>query len=325
MVGAGVAILVVGLSAWAFQVYRASVDRTAEAERLADAERARQAEAEREKAARERAEREAEDRRRQPGPSPGLRLSTTSLDFGTRPTGDTATPPARRVVLTNLGSAPVTFTLRGQGPDTGAFRLVDSNCGSTPAGRSLETSCWLAFAFAPAREGVQRNQLAIRVAGSQDSYDLTLTGIGAPAASAAVSARIGAASCVILEGGRFRIELSGEASGPAGAFLYAASNPNSGVAAGRTICSRWGRTTSADGPRNQGACKRSVGEAASTDWKSSNVYTSRGGGPPGDGIARVYLLDGETYRELAQDRRALECRSPSSGASPAPPTGSTVR
>jgi hypothetical protein len=125
---------------------------------------------------------------------------------------------------------------------------------------------------------------------------------------AAASIRITGAACVDQGRGRFRVELSGQASGPVGAFVHGASNPNSGIKAGDTSCSLWSRATVADGPRNQATCRRAGREPGSTPWKSSNVFASNNGEPPPEGLAQVYLVERGEYQQLAQDRVELACQ-----------------
>jgi hypothetical protein len=334
MLVAAAAILAIGLSAWGFMTYKAAADRRAyergqkeqalEAERLrAEAEKERtekeaRERAERERAVKDKAEREAEARRRRAGepeqtrpPSSTLRLSETVLDFGPREAGPgPSAPRPLRVVLTNQAAGTLTVTFRSLGPDTTAFRIVRGDCSKTPGGVTLDRTCWLEYDFFPAREGPHRNLVSFQVAASSESHSLTLTGVGGPKpAGAAVSAKILQASCIAEDGSKFRVELSGEATGPVGAYLYGASNPNNGVAAGYNSCSRWSGASSQDGSRPNVRCRRDTGDLATTDWKSANLFTSRTGAPPSEGLVNVYQGDDKsTYRSLARDRVPLDSK-----------------
>lgn len=117
------------------------------------------------------------------------------------------------------------------------------------------------------------------------------------------------ASCTQVSAGLFKVEMSGEATGPSGTyFFYAVSNPSSGVDSMLTSCDSWSRTGSEDGPRNQNICKHQSSESTQTRWSSSNILNSQQ--PPKEGTVVLFYAnpDGTGFRPLVQQRVPLVCQ-----------------
>ncbi|HET6967626.1 MAG TPA: peroxidase family protein, partial [Ornithinibacter sp.] len=105
-------------------------------------------------------------------PAPAAELSTTSLAFGLRDTGTTATLP---VVVTNSGTADLTVSGATVTPAGTAFSVSNNGCTApvAPAG-----TCTITVAFAPTATGTQTATLEIAHDGAGSPATVSLTGEG---------------------------------------------------------------------------------------------------------------------------------------------------
>jgi regulation of enolase protein 1 (concanavalin A-like superfamily) len=116
-----------------------------------------------------------------PSGTPALSISPTAIDFGTQTVGSTSA--ARRVVVTNSGTAPLIVngtTISGANP--GDWPGLTGTCMQTtiPAGGT----CWIDVAFRPGASGARSGEIVLTTnpATSPDSIFLRGSGVAPPAA-----------------------------------------------------------------------------------------------------------------------------------------------
>src|SRR4051812_2495841 len=95
----------------------------------------------------------------------------------------------------------------------------------------------------------KRRQEEVPAVPSKQSRDSTTS------TTAKVGITIRSTTCIEVEPGKYLIDMSGDANGPAGTYyFYAASNPNNGIPSMRTSCNSWSRTATEDGSGKLNMC-----------------------------------------------------------------------
>jgi hypothetical protein len=107
------------------------------------------------------------------GSTPFVNLSSTSLDFGSQPTGTTSS--AQTVTLTNVGGGQLAInSIAVTGGNAGDFAQTN-NCGTSLAPNG---ACTISVTFTPSTTGVRSSSVAINDNAPSSPQTITLSGTG---------------------------------------------------------------------------------------------------------------------------------------------------
>lgn len=115
--------------------------------------------------------------------TPTLSLSSTTVDFGSVVTGQTANGT---LTLSNTGTAGLSITAIGAA--SAPFTATGGTCGATPIALAPAASCTLTYSFTPTSATNSSQSIAITSNGGNPSFTLQGAGIGAPVAALSASA-----------------------------------------------------------------------------------------------------------------------------------------
>lgn len=118
-----------------------------------------------------------------PAGTPTLSLSSTTVDFGSVVSGQTANGT---LTLSNTGTAGLSITAIGAA--SAPFTATGGTCGATPISLAPAASCTLTYSFTPASATSSSQSIAITSNGGNPSFTLQGAGVGAPVASLSASA-----------------------------------------------------------------------------------------------------------------------------------------
>ncbi len=115
--------------------------------------------------------------------TPTLSLSSSTVDFGSVVTGQTANGT---LTLSNTGTAGLSITAIGAA--SAPFTATGGTCGATPIALAPAASCTLTYSFTPTSATNSSQSIAITSNGGNPSFTLQGAGVGAPVASLSASA-----------------------------------------------------------------------------------------------------------------------------------------
>lgn len=118
-----------------------------------------------------------------PAGTPTLSLGSTTVDFGSVVTGQTANGT---LTLSNTGTAGLSITAIGAA--SAPFTATGGTCGATPIALAPAASCTLTYSFTPTSATNSSQSIAITSNGGNPSFTLQGAGVGAPVASLSASA-----------------------------------------------------------------------------------------------------------------------------------------
>ncbi len=115
--------------------------------------------------------------------TPTLSLGSTTVDFGSVVTGQTANGS---LTLSNTGTAGLSITAIGAA--SAPFTATGGTCGATPISLAPAASCTLTYSFTPTSATSSSQSIAITSNGGNPSFTLQGAGVGAPVATLSASA-----------------------------------------------------------------------------------------------------------------------------------------